>query len=456
MILVTLVTAIVFYFAQAPFFWDTIQLGSKHAFYYYESGCGLTLLPEEINSGHIPFFGYYIAVVWTIFGKSLIVSHLAVLPFALAIVYFLYCLLGRYILDRKLLFVSTAMLLFDPTLLAQISLVSPELVLVAGLLMVLEGRETKSGILQIVGLVLLSLISIRGIVVAGCLGLWMLWTRESMRHLIKVGMPAAALVVAYYVWHYSAEGWIGVHDGSPWKASISLTSIKGWIYNVGLMIWRLIDFGRVIWIGIGGLLLVNVVRSQGRSVRVALTEQYFKLLVVLFLAFVLLTTPFAGLTGHRYYLPVILVGLFLVLRGISQSDWSRRTQLILVSSLLLLQCMSHFIVYPRDIAQGWDSSLAYVPYQTLVDKMEDTLRIEGIDCSEVGTYFPLRGNRKYRTLDDQHCIYPSAMIGNDRYIVTSNIMNTVSREDYQRLEQLYEQSQRWQTGGVELILHKIK
>lgn len=73
--------------AQFPFFWDTIQLGSKHAHYFYETNFRSIILPNEIDSGHIPSLGIYLALVWKIAGKSLVISHLAMLPFVMGIVF---------------------------------------------------------------------------------------------------------------------------------------------------------------------------------------------------------------------------------------------------------------------------------------------------------------------------------------------------------------------------------
>ncbi|MEK7253678.1 MAG: hypothetical protein AAB316_02970, partial [Bacteroidota bacterium] len=72
-----------------PFFWDTIQLASKHAHFFYDTDFQSLILPENIDSGHPPAFGMYLALVWKIFGKTLTVSHFAMLPFLWGIVFFI-------------------------------------------------------------------------------------------------------------------------------------------------------------------------------------------------------------------------------------------------------------------------------------------------------------------------------------------------------------------------------
>ena len=82
------------------FFWDTVQLGSAHANYYYDNQFSSLLLPIEIDSGHIPTFGMYIALLWKLFGRTLAVSHLAMLPFALGIVFQIFKLCRKFIPEQ--------------------------------------------------------------------------------------------------------------------------------------------------------------------------------------------------------------------------------------------------------------------------------------------------------------------------------------------------------------------
>jgi hypothetical protein len=71
---------------QYSFFWDTVQLASKHAHFFYETDFRSIILPNEIDSGHIPTLGFYLALIWKIAGKTLMVSHLSMLPFVIGIV----------------------------------------------------------------------------------------------------------------------------------------------------------------------------------------------------------------------------------------------------------------------------------------------------------------------------------------------------------------------------------
>ncbi|HBE43638.1 MAG TPA: hypothetical protein DDW27_21070, partial [Bacteroidales bacterium] len=107
------------------FFWDTIQLASKHANYYLTTDFTGILLPDSIDSGHIPAFGIYLAFIWKIFGRSLIISHLAMLPFVVGILWQMKILVSRFVSKEN---TGWAFLLVccDPTLLSQVTLVSPD------------------------------------------------------------------------------------------------------------------------------------------------------------------------------------------------------------------------------------------------------------------------------------------------------------------------------------------
>ena len=76
--------------ANHIFFWDTYQLCGRQTWAIYENGLFNWILPQEVDSGNPPLFGFYHAIWWKIFGPSLWVSHLAMLPFLLGIVYILF------------------------------------------------------------------------------------------------------------------------------------------------------------------------------------------------------------------------------------------------------------------------------------------------------------------------------------------------------------------------------
>jgi hypothetical protein len=120
------------------FFWDTMQLASQHAHFFYENNNFSTfLLPDEMDSGHPPTFGFYLALMWKMFGKSLTVSHLAMLPFLLGIVWQAWKL-GEKTVGEGWTLWFMLLLIVSPVVAGQAVLVSPDIVLLFFFLMALN------------------------------------------------------------------------------------------------------------------------------------------------------------------------------------------------------------------------------------------------------------------------------------------------------------------------------
>ena len=146
------------------FFWDTIQLGSHQAHWYYENEFSTFILPEIIDSGHPPFFGMYLAVWWIIFGKNLMISHLAMLPFLLGMVLYLKRI-GIYYGNRSSAFFLLCLFFADPVIASQSLLISPDVVLMFFFLMGLWSLLYNKRKILIIATIGLAMISMRGMMV---------------------------------------------------------------------------------------------------------------------------------------------------------------------------------------------------------------------------------------------------------------------------------------------------
>jgi len=80
-------TLVVLFSQEQPFFWDG-ALHSKLAHWYLEHHFQNLVPPPELDSGHPPFFALFLAVVWRVFGRSLLMSHLLMLPFILGSIWY--------------------------------------------------------------------------------------------------------------------------------------------------------------------------------------------------------------------------------------------------------------------------------------------------------------------------------------------------------------------------------
>ncbi len=431
------------------FFWDTIQLGAKHAVFYYDSGFSEFFLPDILDSGHIPAFGMYLALVWKVFGKSLHVSHWAMVPFLFGIVYQAYRLLGTYIRE-KYLYLALILFLADATLLAQSVLVSPDIPLVFfflfGINAVLQNKRWQ---IMLAGIGL-SLVSMRGMMVVFALGLIDVISSINIFNLkqtlieclrkAQAYLPAVFLIIAFNLLHYLHKGWFAYHESSPWAGSFEKVDFKGILYNIGLLGWRFIDFGRIFLVITG---LVIIVFSFKRLVKDKRAIQLFIIFGVVLLSLSVSFVLYKHLSGHRYLLPALLCFSLLVLYLLFEHLRNNKLKYFLWTVLLLGLISGNFVVYPAHVAQGWDASLAHLPYYDLRNEFNEYFNEENIRIEDVGCTFPNNTELKYIDLNDSTVKHASLDLDNNLYVLYSNVYNDFGDAEVQRLE-----------AGKEFILQK--
>jgi len=445
------------------FFWDTIQLGAKQATWFYTNGFRHLLLPPEIDSGHPPAFGMYLAAAWQLFGRSLPVSHWAMLPFLIGII-FSVARLTPYLAGPRTAPACLLLLLFaDPALAAQSLLISPDLVLVLGFLAGLYGILSDRPWWLAFGAVLLALISTRGMMIALALYLFCLWRlylpgapapRRPLWSLIwrqaLPFVPGGLLATAFLGYHYVQSGWIGYHPDSPWAPSFGRVDGPEFLFNVGVLGWRLLDYGRVlIWLPVLYLAWKRW-RKEGFS------YQQWQMLSLLALLLLMLTPTLLlhqHLLNHRYLLPVFItlnLLFFTLLPAMSEPSHRTTLYMLAIAGLLTGNCW----IYPRHIAQGWDSTLAHLPHYELRQRILQVLDREAIPYRLVGTAFPEIGPLDVRDLSGRSEGFSAKDLATQRYIYFSNIMNDFSDAELRALDRDWEPIARFDRGGVCAMLYR--
>lgn len=424
------------------FFWDTIQLGSKHAHFFFDQSQLSFLLPDFMDSGHIPAFGLYLSLMWKIFGKSLLVSHLSILPFLLGIVYQTKLLLGRY-LPEKYLFAGMLFFLADPTFLAQSILVTPDIPLLFFFLLALNSLFQRNRYILSLAVVCLFLVSMRGMMTAFAILLVDLFLEKKSvyKNLISVllkksmaYLPALLIFLTFFVYHYEAKGWVGYHKDSPWASAFERVNLRGFIYNIGILGWRLIDFGRVfLWLSVGGLLIW----SKWKFWRDSKARELFFIWAAIIICLSVTLLFYKNLSGHRYLLPGLsmfgLVAFYIIIKTAKNK---------LQRTLFLTICLAGMItgnlwVYPEKISQGWDSTLAHMPYYKLRSAMLDFIQSNNIPVSDIGSAFPNASEFKYMDLTDDLRMHAVKNLDINPYILYSNIYNDFSDEEIDRLNNTF-------------------
>ena len=326
------------------FFWDTVQLSAEHASFFYDNNLKLGLLPDEYDSGHIPTFGYLLAVLWKLFGKTLIVSHFYILPFAIGIVWQLSQILSQFI-AKRFLFWAMLLVLMDTTFLSQISLVSPDIPLLFFFLLALNSIFKNKRIYLSIAISSLFLISMRGMILTVPLFLFDIIIngnfsfqkiKQSIFQIIKLGvsyLPAAIIFIGFNWIHYQEKGWFGYHENSPWAVFFEKVDLNGALKNFVIFGWRIMDFGRVLLWFVFVIILYKMYRSKLK------VDFNLKRLFYLFgLIIVFLSIPaiiYYDLKGHRYFMPIYFSFTFLVAYLLFSKVDNKRIRNVLLVILIL-------------------------------------------------------------------------------------------------------------------------
>jgi hypothetical protein len=436
-------------YREVPFFWDTIQFAGKHGLWYFEQGLFSGYLPPELNSGHPPSFGIYQAALWKLLGKSLTISHFSLLPFLWLNLY--YSLrLGRQILGQQgwLFAVAFAMC---PFYLGHSILVSPDLILVTGFLMTLYGCLSHQKVSIIVGSLLLALISIRGQMMLGVLILFYLSITTEQTDLgqkVKSAMRlfglGVGLAIIFHFLQHATTDWEGL-EASPWAASFEYVSWRGWIRQLGIFGWRVLDYGMLVPVGIILLGLKSIWKAY---------PQLLLLSMLITLVLVIVLTPRVGLMNHRYFLPLQIIVLLMATWLISRQWKNGLKGKVLAALLLLSMVFGNRLIYPDTVAQGWDSTAAHWPIYGMEQEMYTYITERGLPLQTIGTAFPYRSDRGFATLNEARGGYKQFDLDTDQYILYSNIMNEFRDEDLLYLKKNYKVLKRIERAGLHLSLYQ--
>lgn len=127
--------------------------------------------------------------------------------------------------------------------------------------------------------------------------------------------------------------------------------------------------------------------------------------------------------GHRYYIPSYLSLGLLSFLLIKEYKVKKIIYVGLLSSLIL----GNFIVYPDNVSQGWDSSLAHLPYWNLRRNAIEYMNAKQIPVQETASFFPNKTtidnvdlNRDMRSF--------IGFSGTEKYVLYSNVYNLSDEE----------------------------
>lgn len=462
-----LFTLFIWYFSDVVFFWDTVSQASKRGNYYYQTQFQHLILDPVLDSGHPPFFNIFIGLGWTFFGRTLAVSHFIMLPFVLGIVWQIYRLINNVFPEnnRWLVFLIA---LADTTFLAQTILISPDIVMLFGFLLCLNAIfENKNGQL-ILGSFLLPFVSIRGILLLAVVGVIFLFWKliknhksditksqnflKSIQQSLLIFLPVGVCLIAYLSYHYHVAGWLISSPNPEWIVHRQPNDIYNIARNIGLIGWRFLDNGRIVCTLLLLFFLVKMFRQN------LLLCKNGRFLLLCFSAFFLIFAPififFSVAINNRYLLPAFLLLHLLIAYFIVANSWKINVQKAWLFVILIALFSGTFWVYPKHIAQGWDGTLAHLPYYDLRQEMLNFIENEGIILTEIGTEFPNKGALDFYDLSNRQEGFADKDFKQNKYIFYATVMNDFTDEELRALEEDWQEVKVFKSWPIEVILYQ--
>lgn len=425
-----------------PFYWDNIVQVSIPANWYYEHNFKYFFIPNEFATGHPPLVGMYFAILWKLFGRSLLICHLGMLPFVFGLlmqIIFLLKNIGIY--KRPLTLLIFVFTISDATFISQLSLITFEVIQLFFFFLCINLILKRNNKLFAICFLLLTLTSLRGsMIAAGVFCFNILYhfycTDRSKKINILKYLPGALSLLLFLLFFKMHNGWV-IHNtiSNQWESSGELASLKGMIINMIIFIWRIIDFGRI---GICLFFLLFFIKS---SFFMQISDRTIKILLFIIISqfavfFPILITsqiPF----GHRYFLPMLIPMTILTVYWIYSV---LRNYRFILATLFAILISGHFWLYPEGISQGWDATTLHWNYFNVSESMHTYIIEQKIDKREIGTFFPNRRSRYFTHIgNDKNDVYEGIPFQN-KYLLFSNAFNV----NTDVIKKLHSENSQWE------------
>ncbi|UMB61523.1 hypothetical protein MHL31_04780 [Lutibacter sp. A80] len=414
-------------------------------------------IPDSFDPGHPPTLGFLLAIIWKVMGHKLWVSHLLMIPFTVGLFYQIHKFVSYYFKDNLIILLGFILIFADPTLFTQLVIVNPEVIQLFFFFLAVNSILYNKNTLKVSALFFLSIISYRSMML--CAGVFLFdffnnliihkqkiktfFNSKFILNYVIASLPA----LIYITWRLIEKGWIQTHPNSPWFDLWHFTSAKEFLRNIAVLGHRYIDFGRI-------FLILFIIYSFIKFKKNILTQK-IKQLILLAITSVLVIVITSLITtntfGHRYFI-VSYIALNLLTFVIIKHFYINKK--IIYIFLLFGLISGNFWIYPRNIAQGWDASLAHVPYHNLRIEAIKYLDNNHIKIEDIGTFFPnatsidnidLSGDlRSFRIFDFKN-----------EYVLFSNVYN-LSDEEYHSLDTNYNIIKQFKNKGIYINIYKLK
>lgn len=408
------------------FFWDNVAGYSMPASYLLEHGLFSFVYPVNYVS-EPPLAHMYLAVLWTLLGKNLLVAHLSVTLFSVGVIWQVWRLCEK--LNTKYTSYIFLLAVLEPTLSTQLILISPDVILCFfALLSINLLLENKRGWLA-VSACCLGLVSIRGFVVCAGLGLGYLVIakviekksfKEAFVYVFPSFIPVLLALGAWFLYRKLETGYFLYQPGFEYQEHSELASLSHIIKNIASLAIRMLDSGRIIvWL----FLLVAIIKMGIKNfiafvVHSRLSIIYLSVLFTMSLVTIPVTNPF----GDRYFIVLYILLALITAQLLSKVYEARKIRIVFVGMLLVL-VSGNFWVYSEKMSKAWDSVLCHLPCYSLRQEMITYLEDQHIDVNDVSASFPLNAPFADLDINEDKRQFTPVDWDKSRYIIYSNLYN---------------------------------
>jgi len=421
-----------------PFFDDTI-IFSQQARYFYNQDFWQFQLPASHYTGNPELFPLYLSWLWKLFGKSLVISHLAMVPLVLMLCWQIFLFVRRFIPEKYML-PALILLFIEPTLQAQSLLFSKSVMISAFFLMGINQIFQRNNywmgfalagliLTDLTGMVLIIAVLLSDILISK----YIMENRQSLNN--KTLRPYLFVSFLLIAWILYCKF---VAERTPYAfpdlhSSHNFSSFGQILSNDLRFDLRLIDYGRAgYWI----FLLIFLGRWVVGKESFKPPIKILIILSVVTIGILELSMVFYDISiKTRYLLPafILLPILFIAIMAYGNKPFiiSRRLALSLVAIIL---ASGHVWIFPNAHARDWDASHGWIPWVKLAKERV----VETPNKKEApGAVLPYNFN-KAAFLNEQYANYKAFTLREPtEHVLLYNVM----RNYHQNLKKL--QSKGW-------------
>jgi hypothetical protein len=439
-------------------FWDNILFASKMGNELFTNSIFNWTMPNSFDPGHPPFLGFLLAFFWKILGHKLWVSHLLMLPFIIGFFYQLFEFVRYFIKKQRFVFFAFLFIIADPTVATSLVLVNPEIIILFFFFLSVNGILKQKNSLKFIGLFFLSIITFRSMMLFAGIFIFdilnkIYFHKQKLKSFLNLKFLLFYLLASFPAflfiwWRLATKGWLQTHPDSPWASLWQIASPEIFLKNWVVLIWRYLDFGRVFIF----LFLVISFLFFGKKIFKSIKNKQLLGISICAVIFIIVISLFATNTfGHRYFI-VSYIG-FILFSFLLIDEFYKSKRLIF--GLLFFGLLSgNLWIYPKKISQGWDATLAHIPYHSLRLEAINYLNKEHIEIKEVASFFP-----NYTTLDlvdfsgDQRSF--SKFNGKNKYAFYATVYNPSDKE-LDLLDQNYSILKQFSKFNITITIYTLK